>query len=107
MRVSREEAFVLERAGPPTVSHKDTGFKKPRMTTCLPASAIDPLDALPVTLLEQHVSGACAASVSRQRDYPHHTLENLVSQERITFEPIQYLDAAHRQAKKRAHAFKC
>ena len=59
-----------------------------------PSSAVDPLDTLPVPVLEQHVGLARhACAVPGEGDDPHNALQDLVRQERVSLHPMQYLHA--------------
>ena len=67
-------------------------------TTCnvgSPPAAVNPLDALPVSVFEEHVGLAGhTRAVSGERDHPHHALEYLVRQEGVSFKPPQQFHAA-------------
>lgn len=59
-----------------------------------PSSAVDPLDTLPVPVLEQHVGLARhACAVPGEGDDPHDPLQDLVRQERVSLHPVQNLNA--------------
>lgn len=65
-----------------------------------PSSAVDPLNALPVPVLEQHVRLAGhAGPVAGECDHTHNPLEDLVRQERVGLHPVQNLHAGERSGR--------